>query len=401
MQQKLQDLDTAFALDESDEGTLVHGDSQLLRLRPSQATETERETLIRLGEITPFQAMPATSSASSAAAAAGPVLAPDPSASIVRTTATCFGGSMSADTSAASHDARVKAYLASTHLMPASVAAPRMAPIAATSSTRAQAASFKIPWTALDREDEEEPLVADEESELDSHSDSDSDSDVESDAEAEMDQAPVRVRKALEKRPRPAAAAAVAVKRRAVSVESDAALAQRLQDEEDAESKRPRRRCAAVPAVIDLIDDDGDDDADVAPTPDEPHVSRARQRRHWPSRTATETAAAAMTAGDVEAAVVDQDEDKDEDEAEAAAPVPDVLFDGGLRVPGRLFDALFRYQRTGLRWLWELHQQGVGGIIGDEMGLGKTVQLVAFLAALHHSRMLKPSLIVWCARPTH
>jgi len=29
----------------------------------------------------------------------------------------------------------------------------------------------------------------------------------------------------------------------------------------------------------------------------------------------------------------------------------------------------------GIRWLWELHQRKVGGILGDEMGLGKTVQV--------------------------
>ena len=40
------------------------------------------------------------------------------------------------------------------------------------------------------------------------------------------------------------------------------------------------------------------------------------------------------------------------------------------------------YQQTCVRWLWELHQQEVGGILGDEMGLGKTIETIAFLAAL-------------------
>ncbi|KAB0397526.1 hypothetical protein E2I00_006883 [Balaenoptera physalus] len=39
-----------------------------------------------------------------------------------------------------------------------------------------------------------------------------------------------------------------------------------------------------------------------------------------------------------------------------------------------------RYQQTGVRWLWELHCQQAGGILGDEMGLGKTIQIIAFLA---------------------
>lgn len=43
---------------------------------------------------------------------------------------------------------------------------------------------------------------------------------------------------------------------------------------------------------------------------------------------------------------------------------------------------------TGVKWLWELHCQQVGGILGDEMGLGKTIQVIAFLAALHHSQIV-------------
>lgn len=53
----------------------------------------------------------------------------------------------------------------------------------------------------------------------------------------------------------------------------------------------------------------------------------------------------------------------------------DVVFDGGFKVPGSIYGRLFDYQRTGLKWLWELHGQRAGGIIGDEMGLGKTIQV--------------------------
>lgn len=48
---------------------------------------------------------------------------------------------------------------------------------------------------------------------------------------------------------------------------------------------------------------------------------------------------------------------------------------------------------AGVKWLWELHTQRAGGIIGDEMGLGKTVQLAAFLAGLHRGGRFRPSLI--------
>ena len=30
---------------------------------------------------------------------------------------------------------------------------------------------------------------------------------------------------------------------------------------------------------------------------------------------------------------------------------------------------------AGVKWMWELHTQRAGGIIGDEMGLGKTIQV--------------------------
>ncbi|KEP62118.1 UNVERIFIED_CONTAM: SWI2/SNF2-containing protein RAD26 [Hammondia hammondi] len=60
-----------------------------------------------------------------------------------------------------------------------------------------------------------------------------------------------------------------------------------------------------------------------------------------------------------------------------------------LRVPKFIWDNLYPHQQTGVRWLWQLLKQGVGGIVGDEMGLGKTIQAVAFLAALHHSGVLK------------
>uniref|UniRef100_A0A8C5WGW6 DNA excision repair protein ERCC-6 n=1 Tax=Leptobrachium leishanense TaxID=445787 RepID=A0A8C5WGW6_9ANUR len=90
----------------------------------------------------------------------------------------------------------------------------------------------------------------------------------------------------------------------------------------------------------------------------------------------------------------------------------DVEFDEGFRVPGTLWKKLYKYQQTGVRWLWELHCQQAGGILGDEMGLGKTIQIIAFLAGLNYSRMrtrgsdyryegLGPSIIVCPATVMH
>ena len=47
----------------------------------------------------------------------------------------------------------------------------------------------------------------------------------------------------------------------------------------------------------------------------------------------------------------------------------------------------FRYQKTCVQWLWELHCQQAGGILGDEMGLGKTIEIISFLSALALSKL--------------
>uniref|UniRef100_A0A3Q0KMF4 Excision repair helicase ercc-6-related n=1 Tax=Schistosoma mansoni TaxID=6183 RepID=A0A3Q0KMF4_SCHMA len=65
----------------------------------------------------------------------------------------------------------------------------------------------------------------------------------------------------------------------------------------------------------------------------------------------------------------------------------DGKLDGGFCVPGSIWSRLFDYQRKGVKWLWDLHQKGCGGIIGDEMGLGKTIQIIALLAGLHYSNI--------------
>ncbi|KAE8708130.1 Protein CHROMATIN REMODELING 8 [Hibiscus syriacus] len=71
-----------------------------------------------------------------------------------------------------------------------------------------------------------------------------------------------------------------------------------------------------------------------------------------------------------------------------------VTLEGGLKIPETIFCKLFDYQKVGVQWLWELHCQRAGGIIGDEMGLGKTVQVLSFLGALHFSNLYEPSIVV-------
>ncbi|KAK3847883.1 MAG: hypothetical protein J3R72DRAFT_470620 [Linnemannia gamsii] len=76
--------------------------------------------------------------------------------------------------------------------------------------------------------------------------------------------------------------------------------------------------------------------------------------------------------------------------------IPDAALEGGFRIPGDIFSNLFDYQKTCTQWLWELHCQGAGGIIGDEMGLGKTIQIIAFIAGLQYSGKLDAPVVIVC-----
>ncbi|XP_068424516.1 DNA excision repair protein ERCC-6 [Clinocottus analis] len=75
------------------------------------------------------------------------------------------------------------------------------------------------------------------------------------------------------------------------------------------------------------------------------------------------------------------------EKGEALSDESDEEFDEGFKVPGFLWRKLYKYQQTGVRWMWELHCQQAGGILGDEMGLGKTIQVICFLAGLSYSKL--------------
>ncbi|XVF58791.1 hypothetical protein PTKIN_Ptkin07bG0094900 [Pterospermum kingtungense] len=64
------------------------------------------------------------------------------------------------------------------------------------------------------------------------------------------------------------------------------------------------------------------------------------------------------------------------------------------KLPTKIAKMLYPHQCEGLKWLWSLHCQGKGGILGDDMGLGKTMQICGFLAGLFHSKLIKRALIV-------
>ena len=77
--------------------------------------------------------------------------------------------------------------------------------------------------------------------------------------------------------------------------------------------------------------------------------------------------------GDAAAAAVAVADDGSSEEGDEGEE--DIVFEGGFRLPADVWERLFDYQRTAVKWMWELHTQRAGGIIGDEMGLGKTIQV--------------------------
>eukprot|EP00798_Chlamydomonas_sp_ICE-L_P016205 gene16205-22369_t len=82
------------------------------------------------------------------------------------------------------------------------------------------------------------------------------------------------------------------------------------------------------------------------------------------------------------------------EEEQEADPVEDVTFSGGYRIPNDIYCRLFDYQQTAVKWMWELHTQRAGGVLGDDMGLGKTIQVIVYLVGLLHSHMYRPTIVI-------
>ncbi|KAI0145791.1 SNF2 family N-terminal domain-containing protein [Hypoxylon sp. NC0597] len=168
---------------------------------------------------------------------------------------------------------------------------------------------------------------------------------------------------------------------------SDAAEADFIldQESEDYDHERPRKKFKKATKDDGKVDlskiDDGNEAGYQARLADWiDRRSRARRRKRQEKRDEGH----------------DEADSGDEDEWLKPSPDhPDHVFENGLKLPGDIYPALFDYQKTGVRWLSELYYQKVGGIVGDEMGLGKTIQLISFIATLHHSKQLgKPVIVV-------
>ncbi|KAK9735528.1 hypothetical protein RND81_04G210600 [Saponaria officinalis] len=94
--------------------------------------------------------------------------------------------------------------------------------------------------------------------------------------------------------------------------------------------------------------------------------------------------------------VVDDDEVIDDDEAVLRDDDTIIMKDprSTYKLPAKIGKMLYPHQRDGLKWLWSLHCQGKGGILGDDMGLGKTMQIAGYLAGLFSSRLISRAMIV-------
>ncbi|KAI8962758.1 SNF2 family N-terminal domain-containing protein [Daldinia sp. FL1419] len=157
------------------------------------------------------------------------------------------------------------------------------------------------------------------------------------------------------------------------------------QESEDSELERPRKKTKKAVKDDGKVDlskiDDGNEASYQARLAD--WVDRRSKARHRRRQERREEG---------------HDEEDSGDEEEWFKPSPDLTdhdFENDLKLPGDIYPALFDYQKTGVKWLAELYHQKVGGIVGDEMGLGKTIQLISFVATLHHSKQLdKPVIVV-------
>ncbi|MFS7975388.1 putative DNA helicase chromatin remodeling SNF2 family [Helianthus anomalus] len=120
---------------------------------------------------------------------------------------------------------------------------------------------------------------------------------------------------------------------------------------------------------------------------------RPLPEKRWMKRASREQNLSEET-DDTRGSSIEDDIQEVDEEAEEGDEASFVKLEGGLNIPDSIFSQLFDYQKVGVQWLWELHCQRAGGIIGDEMGLGKTIQVLSFLGALHFSKMYKPSIII-------
>ncbi|KAK7936664.1 SNF2 family N-terminal domain-containing protein [Apiospora aurea] len=158
-------------------------------------------------------------------------------------------------------------------------------------------------------------------------------------------------------------------------------------------TERPRK----VPQKKSKSSKGGDEKVDLSQIDDGNEESYQARLEQWVEARRRERRRVRQVQGVDPGAEDGDEEEQDGDKAEWLKPHPrvsDLVLDNDLALPGDIHQALYDYQKTGIQWLSELYARGTGGILGDEMGLGKTIQMVSFIAALHHSGQLERPVIV-------
>eukprot|EP00736_Rhodelphis_marinus_P006224 Rmarinus@m.17114 len=161
--------------------------------------------------------------------------------------------------------------------------------------------------------------------------------------------------------------------------------------------------------ILDEADDDSDrdefDEGDISGSSDHsnrgesaPGATRGKKRASTLTETSRQKGARdalqKRRTDAVPKSTVGGEDDQNSESVSAENENAMVEFEGGLRLPASLYEKLFDYQVKAVLWMWELHNQRVGGILGDEMGLGKTLECIAFLTALATMGQFEPSLII-------
>lgn len=63
-------------------------------------------------------------------------------------------------------------------------------------------------------------------------------------------------------------------------------------------------------------------------------------------------------------------------------------------IPNNVWNYLFDYQVSGVKWIIDLFKIGKGGVLADEMGLGKTIQVCTTIISLYNSNMADNFLVL-------
>ncbi|KAF9762764.1 Protein CHROMATIN REMODELING 8 [Nosema granulosis] len=66
----------------------------------------------------------------------------------------------------------------------------------------------------------------------------------------------------------------------------------------------------------------------------------------------------------------------------------------GFNVPAEIWNSLFEYQKTGVKWMLGLFKNEMGGILADDMGLGKTIQTISYISILLFNNKINNGVIL-------